>query len=530
MVIAFMLSRLRRAVALAGVVFASALLVGGCQRVPLLAPSGSTITLIASATALPVNGSTTLIAQVIEASGTPPQQGTTVSFTTTLGSFQPSQAETDISGRAIVKFLAGTGSGSATITAISGGASVSSASALKILIGTAAVGRVIVSANPTLVPALGGTTTITAVIIDVNGNPLSAAPVSFSTTAGTLADAFVNADQSGLAQTTLRTSTAATVTASVGAQGAPSSGGATTTPTTPPAAGTTAGQASGTVTVGIASSPTLVITPPATPPSAGLPAAFAFVVTAAANNGSSVRDVTVNWGDGQTQDLGAITGSATVAHVYRSAASYSITASVTDSSGNVVNVSTFVTVLAPVLTLTITPPSPAPSANLPATFTFAATAPAGDAVRNVTVNWGDGTANQDLGAISSTTVSHVFKTAGTYPITGTVLDVGGNTATVSTSVTVIPVPRPTIIITPSPVPGRVGAQTTLAIQVTLPTGISVQDLSINFGDGQTADLGGATSASVPHVYTAAQTFTVTVTVLDTTGQTTVGTAAVSVSQ
>jgi PKD repeat protein len=70
----------------------------------------------------------------------------------------------------------------------------------------------------------------------------------------------------------------------------------------------------------------------------------------------------------------------------------------------------------------------------------------------------------------------------------------------------------------------------LAIQVTLPTGISVQDLTINFGDGQTADLGGATSASVPHVYTAPGTYTVTVTVLDTTGQTTVGTAAVSVGQ
>ena len=70
----------------------------------------------------------------------------------------------------------------------------------------------------------------------------------------------------------------------------------------------------------------------------------------------------------------------------------------------------------------------------------------------------------------------------------------GNTVSVSTSVTVIPVPRPTIIITPSPVPGHPGAQTTLAIQVTLPTGISVQDLQISFGDGQTADLGGATSA------------------------------------
>ena len=44
-----------------------------CQRVPLLAPSGSTITLTSAATALPLNGTAEIIAQVIEPSGTPPQ-------------------------------------------------------------------------------------------------------------------------------------------------------------------------------------------------------------------------------------------------------------------------------------------------------------------------------------------------------------------------------------------------------------------------------------------------------------------------
>jgi hypothetical protein len=406
--------------------------------VPLLAPSGSTISLTAAATALPSNGSTDIIAQVIESGGTPPHSGTLVTFTTSFGTVQPSQAETDVSGRVQVKFVAGTGSGTATITALSGGSSASGNNAVKIVCGAAAVGRVIVSANPTLVPAFGGTTAITAVVLDINGNPLSSVPVSFSTTAGSLANSVVNADQNGQAQTTLNTAQTATVTASVGAT-AP----ATTTPPptgggTTPTTGTTAGQASGTVTVGVIAAPTLVITPPTTSPSAGLPATFSFVVTAATTNGAAVRDLSVNWGDGSgVQDLGAVTGTAAA--------------------------------------------------------------------------------------------SHVFRAAGTYVVTGTVLDASGNKSTVSTSVTVIPVPRPTIIITPSPVPGHAGAQTTLQIQVTLANGISVQDLRIDFGDGQSADLGGAASASVPHVYTAAGTYTVTVTVIDTTGQVTTGTTAVSIS-
>ena len=111
-----------------------------CEKVPLLAPSGSTITLTSLATALPTNGTTSIIAQVIEAGGTPPHSGTFVTFTTSLGSVQPSEAETDITGRVIVKFVAGSGSGTATITAMSGGVSASGTNAIKIAIGAAAVG------------------------------------------------------------------------------------------------------------------------------------------------------------------------------------------------------------------------------------------------------------------------------------------------------------------------------------------------------------------------------------------------------
>jgi hypothetical protein len=450
MLIDFMITRLSRVFPLAAAVAASlSIFAAGCQKVPLLAPSGSTITLTVAATALPVNGSTQLIAQVIEASGTPPHSGTEITFTTSLGTIEPSTASTDASGRAIVTFKAGASNGTATITAISGGASVSGNNAVKIAIGTAAVGHVNVSASPASIPAIGGTSTIIANVVDINGNALTNALVNFSTSAGSLSSTATNTDQSGVAQTKLTTSVQATVTASVGGQGGGSgtgTGAGTGTgtgtgagtgsgATTPPA--NTSGQASGTVTVNVLTAPTLVITPPATPPSAGLPALFTFAVTAAAQNGSALRDVTVSWGDGDISDLGAITG--------------------------------------------------------------------------------------------SQPVSHVYKGAGTYPVSATVTDASGFTFTNSTTVTVIPVPRPAIVVTFTPALPRVNDLVTFNIQITAATGIGVQDTIIDFGDGQTQDLGGASSASVPHSYTVSKTYTVTVIVTDTTTQVTRGTTVISVS-
>jgi len=82
-----------------------------CQKVPLLAPSGSSISLTTAVTVVPLGGTVEIIAQVIEPSGTPPQRGTLVSFTKSLGTLQPTEAETDTAGRAIVRFIAGNGSG-----------------------------------------------------------------------------------------------------------------------------------------------------------------------------------------------------------------------------------------------------------------------------------------------------------------------------------------------------------------------------------------------------------------------------------
>src|SRR5882672_12485716 len=106
----FMISRLCFRSAVTAALLGFALLTGACSKVPLLAPSGSQIILTSAATALPVNGTADIIAQVLEAAGTPPQDGTLVTFTTTLGTIEPSEARTS-GGRVIVKFRAGTSNG-----------------------------------------------------------------------------------------------------------------------------------------------------------------------------------------------------------------------------------------------------------------------------------------------------------------------------------------------------------------------------------------------------------------------------------
>ena len=531
-------SSLRRGVRRCAPLAAAALLTVSCEKVPLLAPTGSTITLTSAVNALPVNGTAQIIAQVIEASGNPPHSGTQVTFTTTLGSIQPANAETDANGQAVATFSSGGANGTATISAISGGSSASGTSAIKIAVGTAAVGRVNLTANPTIVPANGGTTTLTASVFDINGNALSSAPVSFSTTAGSLDTSLATTNTSGVATAHLTTANTATVTATVGATGSTTGGGSTGGGTTGGGTGTgssTSTQTSATLTINVAGAPTLVITPPSTAPAAGLPATYTFAVTAAATNGSAIRDLTVDWGDGSAvQDLGAVTGNATVSHIYRAPGVYTIKAAVTDANGYQVTTSTAVTVNPTTIPITLTPPASPPNAGVPTTFTIApGTLPTGDAIQNVHIEWGDGTAGQDLGSITgSTPVTHVFSTAGTYIVTATITDTAGNTNTVSTTVAVVATANPTVIITLQSISPSSGhpATATFQLQVTAPTGVGIQDATVNWGDGSSQDLGGVSgTVTLQHTYSTNGTFSVTVTVKDTLGRTTTGSTSLSVS-
>ena len=189
--------------------------VQGCGEGPPTAPSPVTpITLTISPNQLPFNGAATITADLIDAVGRPAANGTLVTFTTTLGSFESATAETAL-GRATVTFLAGTVSGTATINATAPNFATVPETARTIPIGTAAASRVLFIADPPSVPFSGGSAAITATVLDGSGKPLASIPVTFSSTAGTLTANALKTDQEGNAKTTLRTSLAATVTAAV---------------------------------------------------------------------------------------------------------------------------------------------------------------------------------------------------------------------------------------------------------------------------------------------------------------------------
>src|SRR5262245_28250015 len=313
----------------------------GCDKVPLLAPSGSVISLFAAANVVPINGDIEIVANVIEngttattpapagngntttttpgttsttnpGAGTPVQNGTVVSFTTNIGHIEPSEARTS-NGQVRVRFFAGAQSGVATITAFSGGAS---GKLENLKVGAAGVERVVVSASPQTLPPAGGNSTISARVEDVSGVGLSGIPVTFTTDQGSLNPPTATTDSSGVATTVLNAPRTAKVTASV--------------------AGKTAD-----VTVTLSPRTGVTISGPTTQIAAGLPATFTVGVASTAN----IRDVSVSFGDGTSQSLGAISGNTTVQHIFALPDTYVVRATATDASGFTEQVSTSITIL-----------------------------------------------------------------------------------------------------------------------------------------------------------------------------------------
>ena len=180
---------------------AMALLATACDKVPLTAPTDTTITLFNTGASVPLNGSIDIIASVIESAGTPVQNGTVVTFTTTLGHLEPAEARTN-AGKVTVKLVSDGKSGTATVKAFSGS---SASEGLDVPMGAAAATKLTLRAEPSSLGAGGGSTQITATVRDASSNIVVGVPVSFTTDAGQFSASNVLTNSNGEASTTLNT-------------------------------------------------------------------------------------------------------------------------------------------------------------------------------------------------------------------------------------------------------------------------------------------------------------------------------------
>jgi hypothetical protein len=406
-------------------------LASACDKVPLLAPSGTVITLFPVSSTVALNSEVEIVATVIEqgttttpptttppttpgtppttpttpstpttGAGTPVQNGTLVSFTTTLGRIEPSEARTN-NGQVRVRFISGAQSGSATITAFSGGAS---GRLENLRVGTAAVERVVVTANPQTLGPSGGTAEISARVEDVSGLPVAGVPVQFTATTGAISPNPSTTDSSGVARATLTTTRESSVTATV------------------------AGKTSTALVVGLNPRTGIGITGPATPVAAGQPALFNVAVSATAN----IRSVVINWGDGESTPLGALSGPTTVPHTYDEAGTFIVSATATDASGFPETVSTGITVLPPQppsVLVSVSDPTPAVGQVITVTATVSGNT---SSILEYRWDFGDGTTR----TTTSNQTTHSYGSVGTRTIIVTVIQAVGPSGTDATTVSV----------------------------------------------------------------------------------------------
>lgn len=227
-----------------------ALVVVTCESVPMTAPAGTNIFLQANPTFVVANGGTSVVTALLtEPAGTLVPDGTVILFFTDLGRVDAQGKTRD--GVARVSFVADSRSGTATVTAYSGGpapapsasptattfASVSASAAVSasavtgvasaptgvgnasvpIKVGSALPTKVVVTANPPYLAA-AREATIAANVFDDNGNTIQNVPVIFTVdvegTTAPLQEVLASGgspqytDSNGQAFDTLRTRTA----------------------------------------------------------------------------------------------------------------------------------------------------------------------------------------------------------------------------------------------------------------------------------------------------------------------------------
>jgi adhesin/invasin len=379
-------------------------LAAACDKVALLAPTDSTITLSIDTTTLPSNGTAEVSATVIEPAGTPVHNGTVVTFTSNVGIVEPREARTE-GGVARATFRANGQSGTARISAFSGGARVTEP--VEIRVGTAAAETVSVRTEPAAVPQTGGTVQVIADVVDPSGNPLPGVQVTFSADTGSLSSTTATTDQNGEARTAITTNRQTIVRARVAAKEAQA-------------------------TIGVINLPTVQMTASTPSPAVGAPVQFT-ITPGATTGGNPVREIIFEPGDG-TPPRSVGSGTTTVSHTYLAPGSYTAKATVVDTANLRNETTVTVTVSRPVINVTLTANPTEATVGQLVTFTAnATTTSGGPPISRIDLFFCDG-ATGFVTPGQATTRS--FSTPGTCRVTARAVDSAGNTGETQTTVTI----------------------------------------------------------------------------------------------
>jgi len=153
--------------------------------------------------------------------------------------------------------------------------------------------------------------------------------------------------------------------------------------------------------------------------------------------------ITVNWGDSTANSMVTITtlGNFSLAHAYANAGTFDFTVTVTNAVGGSVSIGSFVTVVPPVPTVAASPGNQTINKGVSTNVNLGSFSDQGinDGPWNVTVNWGDSTANSTFAVttLGGLTDAHAYANNGTYTIAVTVTNAFGASASASGSVTVV---------------------------------------------------------------------------------------------
>ena len=268
------------------------------------------------------------------------------------------------------------------------------------------------------------------------------------------------------------------------------------------------------------------LTVPNLPPTAALtvtPTSGTGPLTVSASTaGSSDPDGTVSSTSMDFGDGSAAVSGPSASHIYSTAGTYSVTATVTDNLGATATKSVAVVVSAavnqpPVAALSVSPSSGVAPLNVTAS-TAGSSDPDGT-IASTSINFGDGSA-----AVSGPSASHVYSAVGTYTITASVTDNLGATSTKSATVVVIAPNQPPIAAvsaTPSSAYGPASVSVSAAGSSD-PDG-TIASTVLNFGDGT-----GASVVTASHTYSAAGVYTITATVTDNQGASSTASTSVTV--